>query len=998
MNPPAGYTLIPRSKYDDSCRRCGSFIPAGSAIFWSRSTREVLDTHCSHPATTNHAEAVAPEGDPNAEWRRLVSYLKRCVALEAADGLVDRSDARWISMKIGTETLISGADSALQVSKELREISESLRPGEVLQYGWPTVVVIDKSGVQRLAPLLVTELEASEADASALHAADDPYLNPSLLSSSRFDPADVDAVVAEFDDGIPTDQPDLLAALLDRTAEALGLQSYGVNRTRLEMTVPNEEGVHNVAVVIRTQNSAITRSLLQELTELEGRTDWRATGAAHLFEAWSEPAPREYTSDPPLLAPLALNDSQEALTARTASAPMTVATGPPGTGKSQMVVAAVSNSWVRSESTLLVSTNNAAVDVAVERAATIAPPMIMRTGNKTFRTGLPTLVSNAIEYSRRQHGDEATIRRDLASVIARRTDALESFARLRELDVSLIDRIVQIEGASSSIWGSTDAPPSASPDVIAPRAEKMFRIRFFRRYRHRRFLQSLNTQPGATVDIVALWARQSIEFEAERDEHAEISSRVVSVDLAALDAEWNELSTALVRSRIAASIDANDSKISRLCTAPDGGPGLANAIGQSLDGLKSWACTALALKPNFPLKAGLFDHVIVDEASQCSLATILPAAYRARRLTMVGDPNQLNPIVKLNESLGRDVAESSGFEHNDLVRRGLDHLHGSAFAAYAEAVGPDDVQLLDEHFRCHPLIARWFNSTFYGGRLTVLTDPSHWPTGQRGLQWIDTCGTVERPNQGSLINRSEAEQVVEQLDELLDGSSTVGVVTPFAAQARLIESLAHKRLDRERLAEADFTVGTAHRFQGSERDVVVFSTVIAPGAPPRSARWVERERNLLNVAASRARRALVVFGHPTAADEHNPTLSSLRRAAIDGPPTQDASWALHSESEARLYDALHQAGLAPAVKPYEEGFELDFAIITPSIKLNIEVDGSQHRDKRGRQRRRDIARDRILSELGWTVLRYSSWECMKTPDVVANDIALHIRTESLGRW
>ena len=54
------------------------------------------------------------------------------------------------------------------------------------------------------------------------------------------------------------------------------------------------------------------------------------------------------------------------------------------------------------------------------------------------------------------------------------------------------------------------------------------------------------------------------------------------------------------------------------------------AIGNSFQHLRGWACTALTAHSNFPLESGLFDLVIVDEASQCSLAAVLPLAYRAK--------------------------------------------------------------------------------------------------------------------------------------------------------------------------------------------------------------------------------------------------------------------------------------------------------------------------------------------------------------------------------
>jgi very-short-patch-repair endonuclease len=60
--------------------------------------------------------------------------------------------------------------------------------------------------------------------------------------------------------------------------------------------------------------------------------------------------------------------------------------------------------------------------------------------------------------------------------------------------------------------------------------------------------------------------------------------------------------------------------------------------------------------------------------------------------------------------------------------------------------------------------------------------------------------------------------------------------------------------------------------------------------------------------------------------------------------------------------------------------------MTDVVKLDIEVDGDQHRDERGRQSRRDIVRDRILHADGWNVFRVAAWRCLYEPGVVVNEI------------
>jgi very-short-patch-repair endonuclease len=79
-------------------------------------------------------------------------------------------------------------------------------------------------------------------------------------------------------------------------------------------------------------------------------------------------------------------------------------------------------------------------------------------------------------------------------------------------------------------------------------------------------------------------------------------------------------------------------------------------------------------------------------------------------------------------------------------------------------------------------------------------------------------------------------------------------------------------------------------------------------------------------------------------------------------------------------------GLSPLAKIDVEGFELDFAIIAGDRKIDIEVDGDHHIDASGGLCRRDVARDKVLREAGWIVIRFPAWRCWTEPDVVAAEI------------
>ena len=471
------------------------------------------------------------------------------------------------------------------------------------------------------------------------------------------------------------------------------------------------------------------------------------------------------------------------------------------------------------------------------------------------------------------------------------------------------------------------------------------------------------------------------------------------VDRAALaqaEERWSEAGHEALLETVHADLEAGRGAVCQLTQARQPARAVwTEAIARALPFLRGWGCTAMAARANFPLTAGVVDLLVVDEASQCSIAQILPLAYRARRIVVVGDPNQLTPIVKLNRAHLENIADACGTTEVAMRQSSSSALTDSAFTAYAARAQRS--HLLDEHYRCHPRIAAFINEHFYGGALRVLTDVSTFDEKPRGLSFINVDGRTERAPASGVFNIAEASAVTSWVQAHPDLTGTLGIVTPFAAQVSLIRHQLQKALGAEGFAAARITIGTAHAFQGGECDVVLFSLVLATDAPTGTAHWVEGQRNLINVAVSRAKRALVVFGDHAAIEELPvPTLHALVSSAcvqddqLATYASKDADVAdvadLHSEAERRLYSALLRLGVPVQLKPVIEGYECDFTIHTPTGLLDIEVDGTQQTDERGRQRRQDLARDTILNAIGVLVIRIPAWRCLEDPEAALREL------------
>jgi len=74
---------------------------------------------------------------------------------------------------------------------------------------------------------------------------------------------------------------------------------------------------------------------------------------------------------------------------------------------------------------------------------------------------------------------------------------------------------------------------------------------------------------------------------------------------------------------------------------------IASLLRQMAPILPCWAVTSLSANNRVPFEPAFFDLLIIDESSQCDIASVLPLLYRARRVVIIGDPNQLRHVTTL---------------------------------------------------------------------------------------------------------------------------------------------------------------------------------------------------------------------------------------------------------------------------------------------------------------------------------------------------------------
>jgi very-short-patch-repair endonuclease len=381
---------------------------------------------------------------------------------------------------------------------------------------------------------------------------------------------------------------------------------------------------------------------------------------------------------------------------------------------------------------------------------------------------------------------------------------------------------------------------------------------------------------------------------------------------------------------------------------------------------------------------GFFDLVIIDEASQCDISSALPLLYRSKRAVIIGDPNQLTHISTL-----KTVRSLTLMQNHNLIDTKYSVFEATKNSLYwlaASRIGNNKIIMLNEHFRSHKDIITYSNKTWYSGNLEIGTDYNRLKPlpkdGESAVEWIDVVGNIQQIDGSGAYIENEVNAVVQKVIELTQDvkeNCTLGVVTPFRLQANRIRQALINKLPGPIWTRTDLLVDTAVKFQGDERDIIIFSPVVIQNMPRGIRYYQESEFNLLNVAITRARAKLIVIGNLNACLDCG--IAYIQNFAkyvteLDNREAKSAGGGeFESPIEKLLYDALLQRNIQTIPQYNCDQFRLDLAYIKGNKKIDIEVDGvTYHTDWTGERLKQDMIRNHKLQKKGWTVLRFWSYE------------------------
>lgn len=233
-----------------------------------------------------------------------------------------------------------------------------------------------------------------------------------------------------------------------------------------------------------------------------------------------------------------------------------------------------------------------------------------------------------------------------------------------------------------------------------------------------------------------------------------------------------------------------------------------------------------------------FDMVIMDEASQGNIAVSLVPIIRGENLMLVGDPQQLNPVILLNSI---DNAKLRKMYH---VTDEYDYINHSIYKTFLACDAVSREILLSHHYRCNKKIISFNNQKYYNNKLRILSENR----AEKPLVFMDI------PDNRTFYKNTSPAEVEEILRFAAQNrDKSIGVITPFANQKDLI----NERLKENGLG--NITCGTVHAFQGDEKDVILFSLALTDKTTKGTYEWLKNNKELINVAVSRAREQLIVM-------------------------------------------------------------------------------------------------------------------------------------------
>lgn len=558
-----------------------------------------------------------------------------------------------------------------------------------------------------------------------------------------------------------------------------------------------------------------SRGILNELEKVSETNDF----SIPLNEIFGTPKKNSSTKKIDLTVPIVLNKSQENILQSTFAHHLTLAIGPPGTGKSFTIAALAVELMSQGKSVLIASKNNQAGNVVADKIEKDFDlgGIVVRAGKKDYKK----VIQKRLENLLRGIGLVETSRSETNVLFKKVKTQIKTLAVLEE----------KINSRTKTEIG---------------RGDFLFQYRdsFFQRIKMYFLVKKFDKE-------IPLWEKMFLlENElVQRNKNLKklIQLRFYQYLNEALNKSRTEMQ-ALVKAFKARTGNRKESIFEEINFA------------KILKALPIWVANSTDINKVLPLQKELFDVVIIDEATQCDIASSLPILQRGKSAVIVGDPKQLRHMSFLSQAKQHQLIEQFGVGSRDAEQ--LDYRNQSLLDMVSNSIkSQKQVHFLNEHFRSMPDIIQFSNTHFYDGKLNVMTAcPATLLRQHAFLHAING----QRTKTG--YNKKEADSIFEMVKKIIDEEKnldislcqSIGILSPFRDQVNYLQRKILKLFSMEELERHGILVGTPYAFQGEEKEVMFLSFVLDNESHPAAFNYLNRE-DIFNVSITRARSLQHVF-------------------------------------------------------------------------------------------------------------------------------------------
>jgi len=424
-----------------------------------------------------------------------------------------------------------------------------------------------------------------------------------------------------------------------------------------------------------------------------------------------------------------------------------------------------------------------------------------------------------------------------------------------------------------------------------------------------------------------------------------------------------------------------------------------------------WLAETRYLGQVLPMKAEMFDIIVVDESSQVNLAEVLPAFYRGKNICVVGDHDQLgldSTGVTFRMSKKFDVMTWTKHFQNTMTYGTAEKekkLTVTSASILDFVRSPQNISIktamLNEHFRSMPALAKFTNSNFYDGLLRIMTETPEKITKEcfakvkvQGLRDKDKKIETEAQeiitiikeltlNENNLFTSKRGITIPNPNNEIL----SIGIISLLQKQKEHIEDLIEQDPQLQKIVDKHkIEVWTPQSAQGNERDIIIISIGLDSTCTGQGSYYKDKRR--LNVATSRARKFTIAVYCDFKEDKYAEINKYLNLTASQIEWKLDHS-KYESEFEYKVYEFIksyvHSRQDTADIRIYNQvetcGHKrLDFVLFnqTNEKAVAIEVDGSYHYEQntlRPNYSKHHIDRIETLKRAGWNVINtpYYKW-------------------------